>query len=346
MAPPSKPLSHLFAPLGVLLAGILWGCAPDPSPVQGPGESGDHRSDPLPPISLGTPIPFDGIRAHAQLAHLLALGPRHPGSDALASLLDTLEGELLSLGFTTRRETFDAEVPITPSTPKGTLTFTNLVADLPGPKEDSPMVLVGGHTDTKFLGENFVGANDGGSSTVALIELARGLASTQPRALAWRIVFFDGEEAINFNWLGKDNTYGSRRHARELYKRGEAKRVGAVVVVDMVADKDLMLTWDDYSTKWLRQIFWQAARDEGLGKHVASARQRTLVKDDHLSFLDVGLEAVDLIDLDYGGPMRPWWHTNLDTLDKTSAASLQVFGRILTRGLLEVEARVLRSRQK
>ena len=118
--------------------------------------------------------------------------------------------------------------------------------------------------------------------------------------------------------------------------------MGAVVVVDMIADRDLVLTWDDYSTTWLRNIFWTAAKDEGLGKHVGTARQRTLVKDDHLSFLDLGIHAVDLIDLDYGGPMRPWWHTDEDTMDKTSAASLKIFGRILTKGLLEVEAEVLR----
>ena len=341
------PASHkrplpLLGLLGLLLWGFRGACTPAPTPVQ---ESGQTPEEPLPAIALGTPIPFDGTRAHAQLATVVALGPRHPGSPALAQLLDTLEEELLALGFKTRRETFSAKVPITQATPEGTQTYTNLVADLPGPTKDSPMILVGGHIDTKFLGESFVGANDGGSSTVALIELARGLASTQPRALAWRVVFFDGEEAVNFTWLGKDNTYGSRRHARELYKRGEDKRVGAVVVVDMIADMDLQLTWDDYSTKWLRQIFWTAAKDLGLAKHVASARKRTLVKDDHLSFLDVGLEAVDLIDLDYGGPMRPYWHDDRDTLDKTSAASLETFGRILTKGLLELEAEVQRRRR-
>ncbi|HIG88284.1 MAG TPA: M28 family peptidase [Planctomycetes bacterium] len=337
-----RPLP-LLALLGLLLWGFPWACAPAPTLVQQPGQAQENT---LPAIVLGTPIPFDGTRAHAQLATVVALGPRHPGSPALAELLDTLDEELLALGFKTRRETFSAKVPITPATPKGTQTYTNLVADLPGPAKDSPMILVGGHIDTKFLGENFIGANDGGSSTVALIELARGLASTHPRALAWRVVFFDGEEAINFDWLGKDNTYGSRRHARELYKRGEDKRVGAVVVVDMIADLDLVLTWDDYSTKWLRQIFWTAAKDIGLGKHVATARRRTLVKDDHRSFLDVGLEAVDLIDLDYGGPLRPYWHNDQDTLDKTSAASLETFGQILTKGLVELEAEVLRRRRK
>jgi glutaminyl-peptide cyclotransferase len=338
MHPLHLPLQPLAALGGILLMGILGACAPEPQPAQDPSPA---RPSP-PPVVLGAPIPFDGARAYAQLAAVVALGPRHPGSPALANLIETLEEELISLGFKTRRETFSAKVPVTQATPSGEQVYTNLVADLAGPSKDSPMVLVGGHIDTKFLGPSFIGANDGGSSTVALIELARGLAQTHPRNAAWRVVFFDGEEAVNFSWAGKENTYGSRRHARELYKRGEAKRVGAVVVVDMIADRDLVLTWDDYSTTWLRNIFWTAAKDEGLGKHVGTARQRTLVKDDHLSFLDLGIHAVDLIDLDYGGPMRPWWHTDEDTMDKTSAASLKIFGRILTKGLLEVEAEVLR----
>lgn len=332
VAPPSKAL--------FLALSLTGACAqepeapqPDPAPV---------AQSPAP--ERGAEIPFDAARAWADLERVVGLGPRHPGSPALATLVDDLEAQLTALGFRCRRETFTAEVPRTEATPSGTQVFTNLVADLEGEDPSAPWILVGGHIDTKFLGPNFVGANDGGSSTVCLLELARGLAASGERPLPWRLVFFDGEEAIRTDWLGQDNTYGSRRHVIELAKRGEDRKVGAVVVVDMIADRDLVLTWDDYSTAWLRQVFWKAARDLGLEKHTGTRALGTLVKDDHLPFLDADLPAVDLIDLDFGGRLRPWWHNDEDQLDKCSQASLDAFGRILTRGLVDLEL-LLRERR-
>lgn len=330
--------------LPLALVPLLAGCARDtPTPSPGPETEAGDTGPARPAPTRGAAIPFDAARAWADLERTVALGPRHPGSQALAELVDLLEAELTVLGFTTRRETFEVEVPVTPSTPEGKLTYTNLIADLPAAEAEAPMVLVGGHIDTKFLGADFVGANDGGSSTAVLLELGRGLAASGPRAATWRLAFFDGEEAVRRDWVGNDNTYGSRRHAIELCKRGEDRRVGAVVVVDMVADRDLTLTWDDYSTAWVRQVFWEAARAEGLESSVGRPSRGTLVKDDHLPFLDLDLPAVDLIDLDYGGPMRPWWHTSADTLDKCSQESLARFGRLLTRGLVDLELRVLQN---
>jgi glutaminyl-peptide cyclotransferase len=48
------------------------------------------------------------------------------------------------------------------------------------------------------------------------------------------------------------------------------------------------------------------------------------VLDDHVPFIEKGLRAVDLIDLDY-----PYWHTLQDTPDKVSAKSLQMVGETL-----------------
>lgn len=328
--------------LPLALALLAAGCARDTPPAEPPQAAPEEPARPAP--QRGEPIPFDAARAWADLERTVGLGPRHPGSPALAELVDLLEAELQVLGLQTRREVFESEVPVTASTPEGRLTYTNLIADLPATDPEAPMVLVGGHIDTKLMGADFVGANDGGSSTAVLLELARGLAAGGPRSVSWRIAFFDGEEAVRTDWVGTDNTYGSRRHAIELCKRGEDRKVGAVVIVDMVADRDLQLTWDDYSTSWVRQIFWEAARAEGLEQCVGSRARGTLVKDDHLPFLDLDLPAVDLIDLEYGGPLRPWWHTPADTLDKCSQESLDRFGRLLSRGLVDLELRVAQQR--
>ncbi|MBK7644134.1 MAG: M28 family peptidase [Planctomycetes bacterium] len=82
------------------------------------------------------------------------------------------------------------------------------------------MVILASHYDTKLargrFARPFVGANDGGSSTAVLLELARALAKAGPRTLTYRFLFLDGEEAVRWDWAGEDNTYGSRQHAQAL----------------------------------------------------------------------------------------------------------------------------------
>ena len=134
--------------------------------------------------------------------------------ERIAELVDLLEAELQVLGLQTRREVFESEVPVTASTPEGRLTYTNLIADLPAADPEAPMVLVGGHIDTKLMGADFVGANDGGSSTAVLLELARGLAAGGPRSVSWRIAFFDGEEAVRTG-LGRHGQHVRLAPARD-----------------------------------------------------------------------------------------------------------------------------------
>ena len=49
----------------------------------------------------------------------------------------------------------------------------NFIAKFPGTKEG--VIVVGGHYDTNYPLKDYVGANDGGSSTAFLLELARVL---------------------------------------------------------------------------------------------------------------------------------------------------------------------------
>ena len=60
-------------------------------------------------------------------------------------------------------------------------------------------------------------------------------------------------------------------------------------------------------------------------------RNETAVEDDHIPFKQRGVPVLDIIDLDYGPPTREhpeggYHHTELDTMDKLSARSLQVAG--------------------
>ena len=210
-------------------------------------------------------------------------------------------------------------------TPHGRLQLANVIAVVPGVRRD--VILLGGHYDTKYFKEfRFVGANDGGSSAALLLELTRCLAAA-PREYTYWVVWFDGEEA-RVSWTATDSLYGSRRLAADLARAGRLPR--AMVLVDMIGDRDLGILRDTYSTPWLTELMWATAARLGHGRHFL--RTTMAVEDDHAPFLNAGVPAVLLIDFDY-----PPWHTADDTLDKVSAQSLAIVGDVVLGALPGIE---------
>jgi len=205
----------------------------------------------------------------------------------------------------------------------------NVIGELSGRRGD--VILLGGHYDTKlFPTFRFVGANDGGSSTGLLLELARSLTHA-PREFTYWIGFFDGEEARR-EWSARDGTYGSRHMVAELRRTGQLGRLKAVVVVDMIGDKRLNIRREPSSTPWLTDLIWGSARRLEYRAHFPD--EVLAVEDDHSPFLRAGVPATLLIDFDYG----PYWHTAEDTLDKLSPRSLQIVGEVLLDALPALEA--------
>jgi glutaminyl-peptide cyclotransferase len=195
--------------------------------------------------------------------------------------------------------------------------------------------VIGGHYDTKLFRQfRFVGANDGGSSTALLLELARVLKARRS-PLTFEVVFFDGEEAL-VDWVGTDHTYGSRHYVAEAQKSGAIKDMRAMVLVDMIGDRDLRIRRESQSTPWLTDTIWATAKRLGHGSVFVD--EEMFIEDDHVPFLRAGVPAVNIIDLEYA----PYWHTPDDTLDKGSARSLQIVGDVVLGALPAIEARLTR----
>ncbi|MFT5286812.1 MAG: glutaminyl-peptide cyclotransferase [Planctomycetota bacterium] len=300
---PASPNCKFFLPLACLLAA----CGASPS---------------VPPQS-----DFDSARAWQHLETIVGFGVRSAETDGLKSTREYLMTELKSYGLTPVLEKFEDDTPI------GVVSFGNVYADI-GPA-DRPLVILCTHIDTKIFKWEFVGANDSGSGTAVLLELARCIAKlTEDSKLSYRILFLDGEESIREQWVDPDNRYGSRYHAQRLVDTGELSRVKACVLLDLVGDKDLKLTAESYSDSRLRSIFFKTASEIGLGAHVDGPAREIL--DDHLSFMAVDIPSVDLIDYDYG-PNNEYWHSPKDTLENVSEASLDVIGRIVLAALPKLQ---------
>jgi Zn-dependent M28 family amino/carboxypeptidase len=270
---------------------------------------------------------FDSARAFADLKAIVAIGPRPAGSPGAQRVRDYVAREMTAIGLTAVPQPFDARTPL------GTIRMVNVRVTMPG--SGPGRLVIGGHYDTKLFEDiAFVGANDGGSSTAFLIELARAL-KTRRNAMPIEIVFFDGEEAA-VDWTGTDHTYGSRHYVQAARRDGTLGDVGAMILVDMIGDRELRIPRESNSTPWLTDLIWNTAKRLKRREFVA---EELAVEDDHVEFLQAGVPAVDLIDLDYAA-----WHTAADTLDKCSAQSLQVVAEVLLNALPEIEKRLVNAK--
>ncbi len=268
--------------------------------------------------------PFDSGRAFEHVRQLVAIGPRPAGSPGIEAARRYIRDQIKALGLSTTEGAFDAQTPL------GPLKMVNLSVVIPGASPER--LLIGGHYDTKlFRRFRFVGANDGGSSAAMLLELARVLKDRR-NPFTIELVFFDGEEAM-LEWTGTDHTYGSRHYVETARTSGTLKTIRAMLLVDMVGDRNLNIRREANSTGWLTDIIWVAARR--LGRGDAFLDEPLALEDDHVPFLEAGVPAVDIIDLDY-----PAWHTPNDTLDNVSARSLQTVGDVLLAALPTIEARL------
>jgi Zn-dependent M28 family amino/carboxypeptidase len=224
------------------------------------------------------------------------------------------------------------EQPFETDTPIGRVKMANVIATLPGDRPER--IALASHFDTKLFKEfRFVGASDAGSSTAALLELGRVLED-KPRPFTIELLFLDGEEAF-VDWTGTDHTYGSRYYVQNAQKTGTLASLKALVLLDMIGDRNLTIRREANSTRWLTDIIWNTARR--LGHQQYFLLDETPIEDDHLEFLAAGVPAVDIIDLDYSA-----WHTAQDTLENVSARSLQIVGDVVVGALPDIEQRLLK----
>jgi len=276
---------------------------------------------------------FDSSRAWDHLGQMVSIGPRPAGSPGIRQLRAYITRQMSAVGLTVQEQSFTAE------TPRGPVEMVNLIVRLEGRRPEK--ILITGHYDTKPFREfPFVGANDGGSSAAFLVELARVLKD-RPREYTWELIWFDGEEAFCTNWTdcgrpgAPDNTYGSRHYVKAAQEAGNVKAIKAMILVDMIGERDARFYRESRSTAWLKDIIWSEAGE--LGHRATFPELETLIEDDHWPFLEAGIDAVDIIDLDYAP-----WHTAGDTIDKLSARSLQIVGDVLVASLPKIEAHLLR----
>lgn len=253
---------------------------------------------------------------------MVDLGPRPPGTEAIEKTRNYLTKQLELSGWKVTRQTF------TDTTPRGKVEFVNLVATFAS-ADRAPSFLICSHYDTKIFDTvRFVGANDAGSSTGVLLELARVLSLRPDLAQKATLVFFDGEEAYEA-FSETDGLYGSRYFAGQLAAQDKTKQYRGGILLDMVGDRSLNITLPPDSPVEMARDIFAAAEALNLRKYITYFDRD--ITDDHTPLNAVGIPTIDLIDFDFAA-----WHTPEDTIDKLSAESLRIVGAVAAYYLSEM----------
>jgi Zn-dependent M28 family amino/carboxypeptidase len=257
---------------------------------------------------------FDGKRALDYTRQYVAVGPRWIGSPGHAKAEAFLKEQF-------RRDELEEDT-FTTNTPAGPMEMHNFIVRFPGKKDG--VIVLASHYETNYPLRNihYVGANDGGSTTGLLIEMANYLRGKTLDGYSVWLLFTDGEEAVK-SWTDADSVYGSKHLAEKWQADGTLKRIKAFILADMLGDRDLDVQRDLNSTPWLEDLIYQAATEYGWQSYFFQTK--TSDEDDHLPFVHRGVPCADLIDLDYGYN-NAYWHTADDTMDKLSAKSLTIAG--------------------
>jgi Zn-dependent M28 family amino/carboxypeptidase len=322
-----NPAPSMWMLAGAVLLGAMLTASCEQAPAEAPKAAAETKAAPA-PAQPTQPVAAPKInpgRTMRYIKDIIAYGPRPIGSDTHKKVENYIVNSLK--GDQVEDDAFVAD------TPAGKLPVRNLIAKYPGTKDG--IIVIAGHYDTNYPLRNtsYIGANDGGSSSAMLLELANHLRGKKRDGYSVWLVWTDGEEAIKV-WTEADSLYGTKHLAERWQKDGTLKRIKAFILLDMIGDADLNIEKDANSTPWLQDLVLQAATTLGHQSHFFG---RTIgVLDDHLPFGRLGVPVVDLVDLDYGyGDV--FHHTTQDSIDKLDTKSLAIVGNVVlqTIGLLD-----------
>jgi glutaminyl-peptide cyclotransferase len=211
------------------------------------------------------------------------------------------------------------------STPAGPQSLRNYIVRYPGKKPG--VIVMASHYETNYPLKDidFVGANDGACTSALLIALGQYFRTHPPEGYSVWLVFDDGEEAVQA-WTASDSLYGTRHLAAKWDRDGTLPKIKALLVADMIGDKDLNIDHVDNSAPWLLDTLKTAAKDTGHSANIFKYSESE--EDDHLPFAQRGVPVLDVIDAHYGPATQEipdgYHHTQYDTIDKISAKSLQI----------------------
>lgn len=203
----------------------------------------------------------------------------------------------------------------------------NVVAERRGTGADGQrgLVIAGAHLDSV---RGAPGANDDGTGSATLIELARSLAGMDTRNDI-RLIWFDGEEA---------GLLGSRAHVKAMSAEDKARAIG-MVNMDMIGSIHGKVGFDlgMRTPNSVADVVRGVQQRTGLAGTLHDHRHN---RSDHASFDAAGIPSIDFgVGLDTLDEEDPYYHSPKDTVDKINLDVLEGYGDLIAATVLDAADR-------
>lgn len=264
-------------------------------------------------------VSFDANKAMAHLQHLsVDIGPRVTGTDTEREAASYIESEFARLGYDVSIQEFDI---------RGGKQSQNVIAvKKPENVEDAEIVYVTSHYDSV---PGSPGANDNGSGTSTILEIARMLKD-YPTDKEIRFITFGAEEiglvgsTYYVNQLSDDEVTRSTANFN-LDMVGTAWKPASQLYVNTV-DGKANLVWD----------YVKSASDE-LGHPNDLLKLYQFGRSDHVPFYNAGIDSALFIWMEPGtAALEPYYHSPQDTIDHVSSEKIKIVGDIVSSAVAEL----------
>ncbi len=308
---------------------LLWSCNVDVP----------HR-----PYSFDHLPVFNKDSAYLFIKKQVGFGPRVPGSAAHDSCASYIVNKLRGYGLQVNEQRFFAY-----RYDSVLLKGTNIFASLNPQKKRR--VLLFTHWDTRFMAERdtdsllrnspILGANDGGSGTAILLELAR-VMSRFPPDVGVDFLFLDLEDQGPPELKGLMDYYkywalGARYWAR--YKPADYNPLWGLEI-DLAGARGAKFSIEDYSLYYygyLVKRIWDIAQNLGYDTLFVDYRSRGLF-DDHVVINEYGhIRSVLIIENIPHRFFGSYWHTHRDSLEIIDPGVLEAVGHTVLATIYNVK---------
>ena len=263
-------------------------------------------------------LQFSRESAYNHCKNIVDLSPRVSGTESHKRVRSYIKNEIEKNNLKIIEDIFVTKTPV------GDVEMDNITTTIKGSEENGNKIILAAHYDSKyFKDEKFLGANDNASGVAVLLELLK-IVKEKKYKYDIEFLFLDGEEAFA-NWSDTDSLYGSRRYVSQIKN---IRKINAVILLDMVGEKNIKIDFDMNSSPELTDILIEATQDLNLTS--CFSKRFIAIEDDHIPFVTMGIPAIDIIDFEYDD-----WHTKNDNMENISSKSLENIG-LITLKMLDI----------
>lgn len=279
---------------------------------------------------------FNENNAYAFIEKQVGFGPRVPNTQGQTDCANWLTEQLKNFTDTVYRQ----ETTLLAGDRKTKLKCINIIGSI-NPSATKRILLLA-HWDTRPWADRdeqdqnkpIQGADDGGSGTAVLLEIAQTIKQTplHNSDIGIDILLTDVEDYGKSEWGDSSYALGTQYWARNPHVPGYRAMFG--ILLDMVGGKNAQFRKEGFSREYapkVLQMVWNAGMQAGYNSYFVND-MGGYISDDHVPVNEIiKIPTIDIINLPPGSPTGfvPHWHTHNDNMSNIDKNTLKAVGQTM-----------------